>query len=367
MPLQTRALAFIALLALSCARTEDNDPEECSTSDDCDDGVDCTFDACEAGECDHRAEDALCGDGESCDLEAGCVGGGCGRDEECDDGIDCTLDLCESSGTCTTRTMDELCPEGQRCAEGEGCVEAGCGGDGECVDEWPCTIDICGDDGACLHLPDDSVCAEGETCREDSGCQVIDCEIDEDCQDDSFCNGRETCHPEFGCRPAAEPEDCDDNDECTLEHCDTETDQCVYEINTEIPECDTFDPTRDYNGCFDITPPPTQRCACLFTCQVNYEVSEVCFSIIGSVLTMNTGTRSPMELTQTPAPIDENLNGEYEISGGCTETYTLSGTFTGSSRFSGTWTSVFTPSSAGACGGCPNITVPVEGVRRTGP
>lgn len=351
-------IIVLALASWSCATTSSGN-DDCETSADCDDGVDCTFDSCEAGECEHRPEDALCEDGETCDAESGCVGGGCTDDDDCDDGIECTLDLCESTGSCTWRAMDELCGEGQECREGTGCVDAGCTGDDDCADPWDCTVDVCGDDGICLHLPDNSRCEDGETCREDSGCQTIDCDVDDDCQDGIFCNGRETCHPEFGCMPAEEAEDCDDNEECTIDRCDTETDQCVYSVNTEIPDCDTFDPEHHLNGCFEITPSVSQHCG---MGSVNYNFNQVCFELTGPVLTIQAG---PYELVQTPAPSDANFSASHQVSGDCTETYTLTGTFSGSGTFSATWTSGFTPPGSFSCllGGCANLTIPVTGTR----
>ncbi|MDH5676446.1 MAG: MopE-related protein [Myxococcales bacterium] len=47
------------------------------------------------------------------------------------------------------------------------------------------------------------------------------------CDDGVFCNGPEQCDPESGeCLPG-EPESCDDGDECTLDRCDLQLDQCV--------------------------------------------------------------------------------------------------------------------------------------------
>lgn len=353
-------------LPLSCARTSsDGDGDgDCDSSADCDDSIDCTFDSCESGSCAHQAVDELCEEGEVCDPSIGCTTGGCSTDEDCDDGHDCTIDSCAVGGVCNNQPVDALCEGGLVCRIDEGCVDAGCASDDDCDDAIICTHDICGEDGACTHVPDNTLCEEGEACREGIGCNNFDCELDEDCDDGNFCNGSESCHPEFGCLPAEEPEDCDDNDECTIDSCNTETDQCEYVINTEIEGCDTFDPERHLSGCFDVEPYPAQSCA---LGAVNYRVEEVCFELVGSVLTVTTGPLDPMELAQVPAPTDENFSAYFEISGACTETYTLSGTFSGSSRFSGTWTSVFTPDYGGACFSCGNRTFAITAVRNSGP
>ncbi|MFQ5490569.1 MAG: right-handed parallel beta-helix repeat-containing protein, partial [Phycisphaerae bacterium] len=96
----------------------------CFTDADCDDGVDCTDDACVAGQCVTTRDDAACPDdglfcngAEFCDPLAGCVSvtnpcrpgffcneqddtcGECAVDGDCSDGITCTVDQCVN-GAC---------------------------------------------------------------------------------------------------------------------------------------------------------------------------------------------------------------------------------------------------------------------------
>lgn len=331
----------------------------CDAHDDCDDGIDCTDDLCTVDRvCEHRPQDALCGDGLACDPEAGCVEPGCTTDEECDDGVACTLDYCGVGG-CENRPHNELCEAGETCVSDEGCQVVGCSSDEACDDGLDCTTDHCTVDATCGYITHDELCAEGEHCVSGLGCIVGECAADADCDDGDFCNGEETCEPEFGCVPAEEPRDCNDNDECTIDSCDPGTDMCAYAIDTSVPGCDEFDPETHLNGCFAIDPPISQRCA---WGHVNYDFNQVCFDLVGPVLTVTAGS---FPLSQTPAPTDASFSVEHVISGGCTETYTLTGTFTGSSTFSGTWTSRFTDVDGFSCSvsGCANLTVPLTGTR----
>lgn len=333
--------------------------EMCETDEHCDDAIDCTLDLCIDGVCIRRPRDELCTGGQTCDLLTGCGGeSGCTTDEECDDMIECTLDICGVDG-CQHDPIDERCDDGLVCDPLSGCASAGCTTDAGCNDGIDCTHDTCNSDGTCSHITDHSLCGEEEFCIAGVGC-AAQCEADEECQDGDFCNGAETCEPEFGCVAAEGPRDCNDNEECTIDSCDAESDQCAYTINTEIEGCNTFDPTRDYNGCFDIVPEVSQRCA---FGAVNYRFSQVCFELVGPVMTLSAGG---MELAQSPAPADANFDVEHEITGGCNELYHLNGVFTDPDHFSGNWTSRF---SGAGCGmsGCVNLVVNITGERVSGP
>jgi hypothetical protein len=70
----------------------------------CDDGVSCTFDACDpdAG-CSYTADDA-----------------------QCDDGNVCTLDLCDPLSDCEWAPLPGPCDDGDECTEGDFCVGGEC-------------------------------------------------------------------------------------------------------------------------------------------------------------------------------------------------------------------------------------------------
>jgi hypothetical protein len=76
------------------------------------------------------------------------------------------------------------------------------------------------------------------------------------CDDDLFCNGRETCDGNGNCQAGTPP--CDDAIACTADSCDEATDTCTHTPNdtmcaTGSPclegQCVPSAPNRDQNGC----------------------------------------------------------------------------------------------------------------------
>ena len=232
--------------------------EACVSDADCDDGVDCTDDACISGTCVSTPSDANCpSDGlfctgpETCDAWLGCVSSGdpclgtglicdetnddcraCLSDAECSDAVACTDDAC-LNGKCVSTPNDASCPDDGVFCNGTGVCAAtsGCVSSGD-----PCV----GSDLICDEVND--VC--------------VACMTNAECDDGLFCNGAETCAdgscaggddpcPDQACdedqRSCFEPEcaadaDCDDDDVCT-------TDVCAQQRcrNTAIPGCKDTD------------------------------------------------------------------------------------------------------------------------------
>ncbi len=81
-----------------------------------------------------------------------------------------------------------------------------CQTDADCDDGVSCTTDVCAVDGTCRNGVDPSVCDDGV-----------------------FCNGVEQCDPTRGCQPPQVRETCNDNDVCTIDHCDESTDSCTHD------------------------------------------------------------------------------------------------------------------------------------------
>lgn len=147
------------------------DPElggPCVSDDQCNDGVDCTFDACDPAfaRCRFRRDDSLCqNDGfcdglERCDQKLGCVAG---VPASCSDGNACTIDRCVEE--------TETCERVPRDADGDGDPDNHCGG-GDCDDANPnvssIAPEICanGIDDDCDMAKDEADCVspENDTC-----------------------------------------------------------------------------------------------------------------------------------------------------------------------------------------------------------
>ena len=178
---------------------DDGAPVACTSYLDCNDYVDCTSDVCDPGTglCRNEPIDGVCDDGnactsgEWCDPSSGCI---VGTALSCDDGIDCTRDACDPfTGECSSppnhgacpapqlcdpdvggctdpppRTTHADCDDGNLCNGIETCDPAvGCqaGRLVECNDGVACTVDICDPlTGACMATPDDDSCDNHNLC-----------------------------------------------------------------------------------------------------------------------------------------------------------------------------------------------------------
>jgi len=100
----------------------DASQQACTADSDCDDSISCTNDACAVGGvCRNTPDNALCGSGELCSPETGCVDG-CSQDSDCDDGIFCSgTEICISGGCFTEAPAD--CDDGNMCTN-DRCDEA---------------------------------------------------------------------------------------------------------------------------------------------------------------------------------------------------------------------------------------------------
>ena len=382
----------LTTLALGCGddgRTEPGSDaggdggSACAADIDCDDGHACTIDSCAVGGvCRYEGIDERCEGDEVCAVGRGCVDeASCTMDMECDDGFSCTIDRCGVGGICGVTPVNERCDgPGATCdpATGmalTGCTEpTGCTTDAECDDGHECTIDACGVENVCGHTPVNERCPDGETCTA-SGCfEERDCTTHEECDNGVFCDGAETCDPEFGCQPAAEVRMCADVDECTIDSCSEDANACVFACDATRPECDCPVVEAPCSGIFDITPVPRQTCAAIFgPAQVEYAVSEVEFSCVASVLSVD-GRNIPTAtgntpMTQSPRAGDGTFRVETVVEGGCEETYWLEGSFTGDGTFTGTFNASYRNTSGSAIdecsfSGCTNQSTAVTGTRR---
>jgi hypothetical protein len=211
---------------------------------DCDDGDDCTDDACVDGACENTDNTAACSDGDACT----------------------TGDVC-SGGTCAGTPV--VCPPGQSCNAGTGnCQAILCTSNADCNDGFSCTTDTCNvGTGACVYTEIDDACEDNLHCTGPLGTDECD-PNDPDAEAGTGCvrvgnpcanptpicqESNDTC---IGCTSNAQ---CDDGFSCTSDTCAGGS--CVNtEINTQCPDpvkcdgddiCDPENPDSDQNtGCF---------------------------------------------------------------------------------------------------------------------
>lgn len=137
----------------------------CTDSAQCDDGLLCNgAEICTAGVC-AAGSPVECDDGNECTVDAcDAATGTCAstpNDALCDDGFECTRDTCGASG-CEYEANDAACDDGfcftgARCVVGAGCS----GGDArDCGDGDDCTTDRC--DPAAMACVNDPIDADGD-------------------------------------------------------------------------------------------------------------------------------------------------------------------------------------------------------------
>ncbi len=227
----------------------------------CDDGVECTVDSCDpdTGDCVYVPEADACDDGDlctddSCDPDLGCVF----TDIELDctglDG-DCTEGVCDpDTGECIALPANGggPCSDEEPCTEDDVCVDGACAGaPKDCDDEDPCTDDSCTPQVGCVHVnntepcDDDNACTVTDLCFEGAcvGSGAPNCGDDDICTDDS-------CDPLSGCINTFNTAPCDDGNACNV------TDACVDGVcvGTGVVNCD------DDNLCTDDTCDTDQGC-----------------------------------------------------------------------------------------------------------
>ena len=216
--------------------------------------------ACCDTSCHFEPDGASCPNGVFCDGQETCQAGECvdGPDPPCDDHDPCTTNGCYLTCVFTRIPNCRSCETPNDCEDGNPCTDDACVRPGDdlgvcersdspdglpCPDDGnPCTDDVCDGAGTCEHSNDDS----------------------NDCTDDDFCNGQETCQAGEcvdGSEPCIDPAHCDEADdvcwecihpdECLDDDPCTE-DDCVDNAcaNNRIPGCClTDDECIDGNAC----------------------------------------------------------------------------------------------------------------------
>ncbi|MCB9739687.1 MAG: hypothetical protein H6747_10495 [Deltaproteobacteria bacterium] len=235
----------------------------------CDDGNPCTADACDAGTgCKNTPTAGACDDGDACTVGEGCVDGKCAgaQPKSCDDGTECTEDACDAlTGDCKhdgSKMDGKPCDDdASACTVGESCTQNKClGGIAKtCKDDDPCTSDGCDPkSGGCVFpaaapgtpCNDGSFCSFGDACDATGKCtgNVIDCndknpcttdscdpktgacsfvkkQTGDACEDGDKCTNGDACDAAGLCK-AGTPTDCNDGNLCTDDACDGSTGKC---------------------------------------------------------------------------------------------------------------------------------------------
>ncbi|UCC30163.1 MAG: right-handed parallel beta-helix repeat-containing protein [Phycisphaerales bacterium] len=193
----------------------------CLSGPDCDDSVACTDDTCNLGThlCEYLPNDSLCDDGQYCNGSEAChpiLGCQPGVPVDCDDGVDCTIDACDDvSDSCTNVPQGALCDDTLYCSGVEYCdPTSGCGtvpgSIPDCNDGFDCTTDACNEEqdrcdnevvyGSCLI---DSVCrTEGEL-NPENVCMRCDWSLSSDSwttlPDGAPCGAGDPCAGQYVC------------------------------------------------------------------------------------------------------------------------------------------------------------------------
>jgi hypothetical protein len=154
---------------------------------DCDDGNECTDDACEPsnGNCVNEPVQ----DGTSCDGGAGsCWSGECVPIDlcegvDCDDDNECTVDACDpNDGSCSNTPVDDntecndgagVCIQGV-CTVVDLCEDVDCSSEFECVEDGECDPST----GLCIdgdYKPEGTPCSFGGKCDGSGNCKINTC------------------------------------------------------------------------------------------------------------------------------------------------------------------------------------------------
>gem|GEM_PF-479599 len=263
---------------------------QAGTPPDCNDGIGCTIDSCDpAAGCVNAASNGLCANGDLCDGIEICdplLDCQAGTPLDCNDGIDCTIDTCDAAIGCVNTASNGLCDDSvgctiDSCDAATGCVNATSNGlcangdlcDGieicdplldcqagtplDCNDGIDCTIDTCDAAIGCVNtasngLCDDSVGCTIDSCDPATGC--VNAASNGLCANGDLCDGIEICDPLLDCQ-AGTPLDCNDGINCTIDTCDAAI-GCINTASNGL--CDdsigcTIDSCDPATGCVNAT------------------------------------------------------------------------------------------------------------------
>lgn len=228
----------------------------------CDDGKPCTLDLCflkSPNFCGHAAMSHCCL-----------------TNSACNDGNACTVDSCMADGICQNEALPDCCNDASVCDDDDDCTadaclnhacrhgpkffgEVCCVDDTDCGSANPCQLGFC-EDSVCEFFKVPDCCAANWQCHDWNPCTQDVCDplahvcqysaVPACCQDAAMCEAAKS--PENYCRPSfciaakckygppvagccATLADCQDDNPCTTDACDTDAHECVHELTS--PTC----------------------------------------------------------------------------------------------------------------------------------
>lgn len=260
-----------------------DDSNPCTGPDLCDENLGCTKPP--------KDEDEDCGDDGIC-IEGQCAET-CSMDYECDDQVPCTIEICDLSlGRCRYFEDNEFCDDGSFCNGVETCHSAlGCmpGVKPNCDDGLTCTLDTCSDSaGACEFVTNDAVCNDDNICTLDSCDIAIGCAYT--AADGLFCDDRDACTTgdvcDGGLCVGGTPPECEGSEVCHTYTCDPRVgcidiprwgDSCDGGACSETAECVAGDCVivQEVN-CDDQNSCTVESCDSVSGCRSDHRNGEAC-------------------------------------------------------------------------------------------
>ncbi|MBM4345456.1 MAG: VCBS repeat-containing protein [Deltaproteobacteria bacterium] len=160
---------------------------------------------------------------------------------KCDDGNECSLDACTTAtGACVYQSLNgKPCDDANVCTAGDVCANQACVGSGgkDCDDKNPCTTDSCDKAAGCQYVNNTQACdADGTACTDKDACAGGKCVagLSLVCNDKDACT-TDTCDKVAGCTYKAA---CDDKNPCTTDSCDKVGGGCLHLNNTQACDAD---------------------------------------------------------------------------------------------------------------------------------
>ena len=315
--------------------------EPCKFIDECKDDNACSQHNCVDGKCTYGVVPTCCGSKYDCAVGSFCLNPNtanaqcstCQNDADCNDNESCTTDKCDLSGlkgVCLNTKADPKCcsKATDPCSDGKACTDDKCNittgkcentqppgvccANSDCATSDPCLVGSCVD-AECRYGPDGfkpDCCSSttNPTCNDKNDCTIDGCSIQKDtwkqclhekdptkpnccnilvvdpdfyCKDDQPCT-YDVCE-KWECKHIQVADccvvelDCDDNDYCTVDSCNTKTQVCSY---AQVPGCCDDDPDCNDNKFCTLDGCQFDKKVCSFTkiyptcCDTNEECDD---------------------------------------------------------------------------------------------